>query len=245
MSNDGISAVHDNGVVAALVEHSHVNAHYGSVEHVSLERALVRAYYHEVILVNNEVGEISEHRLEHLIRRHYVIKTHQRNCIAYSRVVSVNGDNVGNAHSLELLKRYCAIEGLTIASSVLASAVKQRHDHIDTVGLSACRLDNSHQIHVVIVGGHAVLLVEELILAAIVSYVYKDKQILAADGAPDKSLGVAGLETRALALDHVIVVGHAVTVCPSLEVTVDLCAQLLGAVHADKSKRSNGIVVLI
>ena len=188
-----------------------------------------------MILVNNEVGEISEHRLEHLIRRHYVIKTHQRNCIAYSRVVSVNGDNIGNAHSLELLKRYCAVEGLTIASSVLASAVKQRHDHIDTVGLSACRLDNSHQIHVVIVGGHAVLLVEELILAAIVSYVYKDKQIL----------GVAGLETRALALDHVIVVGHAVTVCPSLEVTVDLCAQLLGAVHADKSKRSNGIIVLI
>lgn len=65
-------------------------------------------------------------------------------------------------------------------------------------GFPLAALDNSHQIHVVIVGGHAVLLVEELILAAVVSYVYKDKQILAADGALDKSLGVAGLETRAL-----------------------------------------------
>ena len=198
-----------------------------------------------MILVDDEVGEILEHCLEHLIARHYVVEAHQRNRVAYSGVVRVNGNDVLNAHSLHLLECNSAVQGLTVASSVLTAAVEQRHDYVDTVRLTACSLDYSHQIHVVIVRGHAVLLVEKLVFAAVVSYVNKYKQILTANGALDESLCVAGLESRALALDHVIIVLHAVPVCPSLEITVDLCAQLLRAVHADKSERGNGVEVLI
>ena len=48
--------------------------------------------------------------LDELVRRHYILKTVQRNSIYYTRVMSIKGYDVINAHADKFLKCYCAVQ---------------------------------------------------------------------------------------------------------------------------------------
>ena len=55
MGDNGISAVYHNAEVSSLVKHSHVKAkNVGQIDG-PVRSPLVRAYYHHVVVVNNQV----------------------------------------------------------------------------------------------------------------------------------------------------------------------------------------------
>ncbi len=114
---------------------------------------------------------------------------------------------------------------------MLPSLVKHRHDHRDTVSLTADSGDGTLQILVVIVGTHGNFLTEHLVLYAVVEAVGEDVNIPSAHRGVEETLSLARSESGAFCLDHkgsVIVV-----VSPFLEVIVNLVYKLGAAFHAD------------
>ena len=67
MSFYRILAVDYNGVVAAFVEHSEINAHNGSIVHTAGHSALIGRDYHYIVMREGYVGIFSYKGLQHLI----------------------------------------------------------------------------------------------------------------------------------------------------------------------------------
>ena len=74
MSNDGVLAVYDAGVIAAFVEHTHIHAEY--VGHVdgTAHAALIRADDHHGVFVNVKIRNSLEKTLDELVNRLYGLK---------------------------------------------------------------------------------------------------------------------------------------------------------------------------
>ena len=52
MSHDRVAAVHDLGIIAALVEHTHIQAQYVCKVNSTAHAALIRADDHHVVTVD-------------------------------------------------------------------------------------------------------------------------------------------------------------------------------------------------
>ena len=74
MSNDGVLAVYDAGVIAAFVEHTHIHAEY--VGHVdgTAHAALIRADDHHGVFINVKIRNSLEKTLDELVNRLYGLK---------------------------------------------------------------------------------------------------------------------------------------------------------------------------
>ena len=159
-----------------------------------------------MILIHLEVIYILEQSLQHLICGDYIIKAHQRNCVAYSGVVSVKRNDIGNAHILKLLKRYSTVKRLSVVSSVLSSAVKYRCDNVDTVSLTADSLYDTLEVLEVIVGRHTVHSAEQWIFKAVVAKIGNNINIITSYSVLDKSLTVTGRKSGAFILNEKIII---------------------------------------
>ena len=115
--------------------------------------------------------------------------------------MSIKGDDVLDAHGLQLLQSERAVEALAVVAAVLAAAEEDRHDYAQTVRLAAGRLDETLEILEMIVRAHAVLLAEHVVLAAVVSHVDEKIKIHPTDGILDQALAVAGLKAGAFAIN--------------------------------------------
>ena len=75
MSHDGVLSVYDSGIVAPLVEHTHIHAQdIGEVD-CAVHSPFIRADNHQVVLVRNQIRHITEQRLHELIGRIEGIKS--------------------------------------------------------------------------------------------------------------------------------------------------------------------------
>ena len=198
----------------------------------------------KVSLVALKIRQCFEHGLEHLIGGNDVIKAHQRNGIADTRVMRIEGHDIGNAHCLQLLQCYSAVERLAVVAAVLSAAVEDRHDDVDSVCLAGCCLNDALEILEMIVRAHGILHAEVVIGHAVVAHVGDDEQILAADGLLDHALAVTGGETRALTLYEEGIGLETALVCPFHEIIIDLVSKLGGTVHSNQAQRCDiGLVV--
>ena len=103
MGNDRVPSVHNAGVVTALIEHAHIQTeHIGKVDCTS-GRTLIRADRHHVVAVDFQILDISKKTLYKLIGRADCLKSTQRDRILYSRIVSVESNNIIYAHLYKLL----------------------------------------------------------------------------------------------------------------------------------------------
>ena len=157
MRYDRISSVHDRGVVAALVEHTHVHAQVVGNVNCAAHTALIRADDHKMVLVDLQVRRVAQNVFDKLIGGLYGFEAVQRDRVLHSRIVSVESDDILHSHIRQLLKRQSAVEGLAVGTLVLAALIEKRHNHIDAARFSAHSGDDALQILIVVVGGHAVL----------------------------------------------------------------------------------------
>ena len=236
---DRVMSVDDLGIVTTLVEHTHRYAQHRSVVHVPVQSTLVRTDDHKLVRCCLEMRDRLEHCLQHLIGRHHVVKAHQRNGIVYAGVVCIYSQNVGHAHLIQFLQCTGTVQRFAVVPAVLTAAVQDRHDHVDTVCLTAGCLNQTLQILIVVVRRHCVHLIVHLIFYVVVSYVHNDEQILTADSRLDQSLAVTGRKTRAFRFDQECVYIITTLVSPVHQVVIQLIAQFLCTFHCNQSERCN------
>lgn len=87
-----------------------------------------------------------------------------------------------------------------------------------------------------VVGGHGVLVSEDVIAAAVVADVHDEEKVVPADGRLDKALAVAGGKTGTFTFDDVAFLIKGAALRPFHEVRVDLLGQLARAGQADQPK---------
>ena len=136
MCHDGVLAVHDSGVVAALVEHSHIHSEDVGEIYRSRHSALVGADDHEMIVVQSEIRHVLHQSLQELIGGEEIVESVQRNGVLNTGIVSVESDKVGNAHIAQFLECQGAVQRFSLGAAVLASLIQEGHDHIDPVSLA-------------------------------------------------------------------------------------------------------------
>ena len=199
--DNGVAAVDNAAVIAALVEHAQVAAQHAGIIHIAVHGALIGGNDHEMILIEVDVGHMVQQAFQHLIGGHNVVETHGGHGVHDAGVMGVKGDDVLDADRAQLLQGEGAVQTLAADAAMLAAAVQAGHDHADAMGTAGDSLNNAHQVLEVVVRGEVVLIPEELVGDAVVARIDEDVQVVAAGGRLDKAFRIAGLETRAVAGD--------------------------------------------
>ena len=88
-----------------------------------------------------KVGNGVMQRLDHLVMRKNIFKAAVGDRVLNSGVMSVERNNVGDAHIHKFSKRDCAVERFSGSAAVLAPFVEHRHNDGDAAGFSACGAD--------------------------------------------------------------------------------------------------------
>ena len=130
-----------------------------------------RVSFTGLIGVDFDIGIILKHSLDHLIRASDVLKAVKRDGILYSRVVRIEGDEVGNTHIDELLKRKSTVERLSTGSLMLSALVEHGHNYADPSCLTAYCADNTLKILEMVVGTHRYGLTVHLVLDTVIENV--------------------------------------------------------------------------
>ena len=119
----GVGAVHDSGIVTALIEHTHIQAqdicHIDSAVH----SALIGADDHGIVFVDLQCGNCAEQTLYKLVYRLYSLKAFQGDGILYPGIMGIKGDDVVNTHAHKLLERQCTVQGFTSGALVLTALI--------------------------------------------------------------------------------------------------------------------------
>ena len=203
MRHDRVAAVHNLRVIAPLVEHSHVGSDHRREVNGAVHGALVRADDHQVLAVHLDVRNVAEQSLCELVGGCHILKGTGRNRVLYARVMRVKCDDGIHSEIHKLLKRYGTIEGFSRGTLVLAALVKERHDDRNPGGFAAHGADNALQIGEMVVGGHVVNLPADFIGQAVVTYIYEDVNVQAANRFVDDALGFTGTEAGTFGADQV------------------------------------------
>ena len=127
MRFDRVLAVDNNGIVAALIEHSEVYAEDGRIIHAARHCALVGSHDHDIVVSERDIGICTDESLQHLICGAHVVKSRQGDRVLDTGIVCIESDYVGHAHVDKLLKSHCAVERFSRCTSVLSSFIKHGH----------------------------------------------------------------------------------------------------------------------
>ncbi len=75
MGDNGILAVNNGGIIAALVKHAGIHADHACKVNSAGKRSFVGAYYNHMVLVHQQVFLIFQKRAHKLVGRREVIET--------------------------------------------------------------------------------------------------------------------------------------------------------------------------
>lgn len=236
MGDDGIPAIDHPGIVSALVEHTQVAAQNAGEIHIPVNGAFIGGDDNEIILVKTQVGHMVQQGFQHLIGGHHVVEAHQGHGVHQPGVMGIEGDNIGNAHALQLLEGNGAVQTLPSHPAVLPSAVEGGHDDGHPVGTARHRLNQTLQVGKMIVRGHMVFVTEQIIGQGVVAGVNHEEHVVAANGIPHQALGVAALEPGAITGDDKGFLRNANFLRPVNQVAVDELGQFFGAGTGDQAQ---------
>ena len=233
---DGVSAVYDLGVVAALVEHTDVNAHHRGVVGATVHCALIGRDDHQILFIDRDIGEMTYQCLDHLVGGMNILKSAKRNGVLHARIVCIEGDDVRYAHTHKLLKSDRAVERFSARALMLTSLVKHRHDYRYATRFARDSGDNALQIGVMVIGAHRNVLAVHLVGNAIVKGIAVKINVVTAHRLVQKSLCLARTEAGAV---YGCKEGFLTAVSsPFLEVVVNLRNELLASLHTDNAQIS-------
>jgi hypothetical protein len=170
--------------------------------------------------------------------------------------VGVKSDEILDPEVAELLVHDGGVQGLTAASLVLASLVKEGHDNIDPVGLAVDGGDHSLEILEMIVGRHVIGKAVHLICDGVIGDIHEDVDILASGGILKHSLAFAGGEAGqndrkpvvlfiVSLISGVIPVFIVVAYTEVVDPSVYFLTELFRGRKNDQGKRRNGVACLL
>ena len=109
MGYDGVASVYNLGIVAALVEHTHIYAQVVCQIYRAVHGAFIRADHHQMLLVDLCGSIVGEQCFYKLIRRQEVVKAVKGDGILHSGVMSIKGNDVFYAHCNQLLQCHSTV----------------------------------------------------------------------------------------------------------------------------------------
>ena len=113
MSDNGVAAVHDAGVITTLVEQTHIQPQNRGIEDVAVDGAFIRGDDHHVFLIDPQGLVPLEQGLEDLITGHDALKTGGGDGVLNPGIMRVKGDDVADTHVLQFLKGHGTVQTLT------------------------------------------------------------------------------------------------------------------------------------
>ena len=134
MSHNGIPSVDDLGIIPSLIEHSHIHAQVVCKINGPVHSSLIRAYDHQMILVDADGLIMLENCLHKLIGGHEVVQTGKGDGILHPRIMGVKGNNVMNTHMNQLFQGHGAVQGFPVGPLMLPAFIKEWHNHVNPVG---------------------------------------------------------------------------------------------------------------
>ena len=90
-----------------------------------------------MIGINLEILLVAEKIFNKLICRLHGFKAVERDCVLYSGVVGIEGDDIVHTHFYKLLKCDGTVQGFTAGTFMLSAFIEERHDNIDSSGLAS------------------------------------------------------------------------------------------------------------
>ena len=143
MGDNRVASVDDPGIIAAFIEHAHLDAEHVGDIYGAVCSALVRTHHHEVIAVQPDVRYVSEQSLDKLICSLYRLETMERNGVLHTGIMGVEGDDIVYAHIGQLLKSQRAVQGLSGGTLMLTAFIKEGHDHSESFRFAAACGDDT------------------------------------------------------------------------------------------------------
>ncbi len=207
MRHNRILAVDDAGIVPSLVEHSGIHAQNAGKINGPVQCTLVRRDHDEMLLVQNDIGEIVYDRLEKRIGRNKIVKIRKGRYVLDSRIVRIKGDEILDAEIHQLPEHVGSVQRFPSRALVLSSLVQKRHDNGNSGGLAVDGGDDALEILKVIIRRHMVDKAVHLIGQRIVGHIGQDEDVLAAAGVLDHALSLTGAEAHAFGL-HAVIIAH-------------------------------------
>ena len=203
MGDDGIFSVHHAGVVTPLVEHADVSSQNVGEVHRAVHRAFIRADDHEMPTVELEIRRGFQKSPQELVGRHEVVEAAQRNRVADTGIMGVEGDDFGDTVVLKLPERHRRVKRLTAGPLVLTALVQKRHDDADAVRLAVGGGDDPLQILKVVVRRHMVDPAADFVGNAVVHDIRDDIEIRTADRLADHRLAFSGPVPREAGIQQI------------------------------------------
>jgi len=201
MSNDRVFTIYNGRIITTFVEHTHINTKNIGEIYSSCHSTFIRADDHQMFVVDLQIRYGTKQRFQELISRHEIIKTGQRNCILYTRIMSVESDNIGNTHTNQLLQSHCTVQRFTFAAFMLSSFIQERHNNVDTVSFSCSSSDDTFQILEMIIRRHMIFITIYFISDTVVGDIAKNEKIHSTDRFVDDTFCFTGTETRAVTVN--------------------------------------------
>ena len=147
----------------------------------TVHSAFIRAYGHQVILVDLKIRGGSQKGLDELIGGHYIFKAAYRDGVLNAGVMGVKGNDVRDPVLDQLLQCESAVQRLAAVALMLAGLIKEGHDHVDTCSLSGRSGNETLKILVMIIRRHGYHASSQIILDAVVADVNEEVKIRTAD----------------------------------------------------------------
>ena len=232
--NDRVTTVDNGGIVTSLIEHTEVETQDGGVVHAAGQTAFVGRNDHRVAVEQIDFGFLLDECLDHLIRGTDTVKAGQRNSILNACVVSVKGDDVGNAHGDQFLQAHCTVEGFACGALVLSAFIEHRHDNGNSSCLTADSTDDTLQISEMIIGGHGNLLTVHGVGFAVVEAVGDDINVMSAHGIVKHTLCFAGTESGAVCRDDEVFC--VLAFAELMQILIDAINKAVAASHTDDTE---------
>ena len=190
MLHDGILAVDDDGVIAALVEHADIYAKRVCVIDCTIHRARIRADDGHVVLF--DVGTfVGDKAFEHRIGRKNVLERCARDSVVDGGVMYVESENRMHAEVLQFLERHRAVQRFASLALVLAGGIEQRHNDRYTVGLAADGAEHALDILKMLVRSHTVIAAKHCVFTTVIADVAEDINVLPPHGIEQLDLALA------------------------------------------------------
>ena len=177
MVENRVHPIYESGVIAALVEHTHIQSQDVGVVYSAFHAALVRADDEHVVFVDLEIVYAAEEPFDELISRLDSVKAVQRDRVHDAGIIGVKGDDVVDAHAYQFLERDGAIEGFSGSALVLAALIEVGHDHGDPARLAADGSDHSLEVLIVIIRGHMVHEPEHFVGLTVIDYIREEIEV--------------------------------------------------------------------
>ena len=112
--------------------------------------------------------------------------------------MSIEGDDILHTHVYQFLKCSCAVKRFSACTDILTAFVQIWHDDVYSAGLAADCTDYTFQVLKMVIRGHQICVLSDIVSEAVITYIYHQIDIVSTYRFHDRTFRFTGAETGCL-----------------------------------------------